>query len=476
MPRGKVFSSLIYKFSERLMLKGLGLIISIILARLLSPTEFGQIAIIMVFINLSIVFIDSGLNTALVQDKHTSKEDYSTVFYVSFAIAVFIVIILWFTAPLIGKYYDDSTLVLPLRVYSFSLLVGAAKSVLVAKMQREMQFKQMMWCNLVACVLSGSIGVIMAYAGYGIWALIAYYFASTLLTCFLLSYATKWHPILKFSINRAKKLFSFGWKIMISGVLCSVYYDIRALIIGKLYSSADLGYYNRGQQIPDVVSHTIEGALQSVMFPVMSQCQDEKEKVKSILLRTTSMGALIIMPVMLGIAAISEPLVSFLLTDKWLPCVIYMQLICLANISIPINKPCLIAIQSLGRSDIFMKLEIVRRVAMLLILIVSVICFDSVLAIAVSYVFSLWFDYFIIIYPTKRLTGLRLTEHLKAVYKIAIASILMAIAVFMIGQINLRSWLLLLIQIPSGICIYILLCQLLKIDSYHDLLNKIKSK
>lgn len=476
MPRGKVFSSLIYKFTERLMVKGLGLIISIVLARLLSPTEFGQIAIIMVFINLSIVFIDSGLNTALVQDKHTSKEDYSTVFYISFAIAVFIVIILWFTAPLIGKYYNDSALVLPLRVYSFSLLVGAANSVLVAKMQREMQFKQMMWCNLVACILSGSIGVVMAYVGYGIWALIAYYFASTILTCLLLSYATKWHPILAFSISRAKKLFSFGWKIMISGFLCSVYYDIRALIIGKLYTPADLGYYNRGQQIPDVVSHTIEGSLQSVMFPVMSQCQDEKEKVKGILLQTSSMGALIIMPVMLGLAAISEPLVSFLLTDKWLPCVIYMQLICLANISIPINKPCLIAIQSLGRSDIFMKLEIVRRVVMLLILTVSVVCFDSILAIAVGYVFSLWFDYFVIIYPVKRLTGLRLTEHLGAVYKIAVASVLMAVVVFMIGQMNLRPWLLILIQIPSGICIYILLCHLLKIDSYHDLLNKIKSK
>lgn len=457
MPRGKVFSSLIYKFTERLMVKGLGLIISIVLARLLSPTEFGQIAIIMVFINLSIVFIDSGLNTALVQDKHTSKEDYSTVFYISFAIAVFIVIILWFTAPLIGKYYNDSALVLPLRVYSFSLLVGAANSVLVAKMQREMQFKQMMWCNLVACILSGSIGVIMAYAGYGIWALIAYYFASTILTCLLLSYTTKWHPILAFSISRAKKLFSFGWKMLVSGLLCGLYNDIRALIIGKVYTPADLGYYNRGQQIPDVISHTLDSAIQSVMFPVMAKSQDDNKHIQSILQRTISMGAFIIMPIMIGLAAMAGPFVEILLTAKWLPCVPYMVCMCIGFTTVPISKSCLVSIKAIGRSDVYMRLEIVRRIAMLIILLTSVICFDSVLAIAVGFAISEWIDYVIISMPTQRLLNFPIMEQIKCFYRPLLCSLLMGLLVFLIGMIDLPIIITILIQIVSGVLFYVLL-------------------
>lgn len=475
MPKGKVLSSLIYKFSERLMVKGLGLIISIVLARLLSPTEFGQIALIMVFINLSIVIIDSGLSTALVQDKHTSTEDYSTVLYISLSIASFLIVLLWLTAPLIGNYYDDSTIVLPLRVYSFSLLIGACNSILVAKMQREMRFKQMMWCNLVACILSGSVGVIMAYAGYGIWALIAYYFSSSLITCILLLFITKWHPMLTFSIQRAKALFSFGWKMLVSGVLCSLYYDIRALIIGKLYTPADLGYYNRGQQIPDVVSHTIDNAIQSVMFPVMAQSQDNKYIVKDMLLRTISMGSLLMMPIMLGLAAVAEPLVSLLLTDKWLPSVVYMQLICMANMTVSLSSPNLVAIKSIGRSDVYMKLEVVRRVVMIVVLAISVLCFDSVIAIAIGYVLSLWLDYVIIVIPVKRLVGLSLKRQLGGIYKIMIASLLMAMVVIMIGKLDLQPWLLLCIQIPTGICVYVLFCYLLRIDSFNELLNKFKA-
>lgn len=475
MPKGKVLSSLIYKFSERLMVKGLGLIISIVLARLLSPTEFGQIALIMVFINLSIVIIDSGLSTALVQDKHTSSEDYSTVLYISLSIASFLIVLLWLTAPLIGNYYDDSTIVLPLRVYSFSLLIGACNSILVAKMQREMRFKQMMWCNLVACILSGSVGVIMAYAGYGIWALIAYYFSSSLITCILLLFITKWHPVLTFSIQRAKTLFSFGWKMLVSGFLCSLYYDIRALIIGKLYTPADLGYYNRGQQIPDVVSHTIDNAIQSVMFPVMAQSQDNKSIIRDMLLRTISMGALLMMPIMFGLAAIAEPLVSLLLTDKWLPSVVYMQLICMANVTVSLSSPNLVAIKSIGRSDVYMKLEVVRRVVMIVVLAISVLCFDSVMAIAIGYVFSLWLDYVIIAIPIKRLVGLSFKHQLGCIYKIMIASLLMATIIIMIGKLDLQPWLLLCIQIPTGMCVYVMFCYLLRIDGFHKLLNKLKA-
>ncbi len=476
MSRSRVLSSLIYKFSERLMVKGLGLIISIILARLLSPTEFGQIALIMVFINLSIVLIDSGLNTALVQDKHTTNDDYSTVFFISLAIALLLIVVLWLTAPLIGNYYDDSAIVLPLRVYSFSLLVGATNAVLVAKMQREMRFKQMMWCNLIACVISGLVGVTMAYTGFGIWALIAYYFSSSLLICLSLSYVTKWHPILVFSIRRAKVLFSFGWKMLVSGLLCGLYNDIRALIIGKVYSPADLGYYNRGQQFPDIISHTIDNALQSVMFPVMSQVQDDYLHVKSVLKRTISLGTLVILPLMFGLAVVSTPLIELLLTAKWLPCVAYMQCICVGCAALPMISSNLVAIKAIGRSDVYMKLEIIRRIAMLIVLLISVFCFDSVLAIAVGFAISSWIDFMIITVATKRLLNYGLFEQISEIWKTVVVSILMCVTISLIGQLLIPNWMMLLIQIIVGLTSYIALCMIFKIDSFKELLQRFRNK
>lgn len=479
MQKGKVISSLIYKFSERLMVKGLGLIISIILARLLSPTEFGQIALIMVFINLSIVLIDSGLNTALVQNKNTSNEDYSTVFYISFTIALFLIATLWITAPYIGNYYEDSSIVTPLRVYSFSLIIGALNAVLVAKMQREMRFKQMMWCNLIACILSGSIGVYMAYSGYGIWALIAYYFSSSMITCISLLFVTKWYPQLVFSIQRAKELFSFGWKMLVSGFLCSIYNDLRALIIGKVYSAADLGYYNRGQQFPDVISHTLDNAIQSVMFPVMSQEQDNVLRIKNTLQRTISLGALIITPLMFGLVAVAEPFIELLLTDKWLPCAVYMQWICIGCASLPMVSSNLVAIKAMGRSDVYMKLELIRRIAMLLVLLISVFCFDSVLAIACGFAISSWLDWLITSIATKRLILFGAKQQFSCFSKTLLCSTLMSLVVYLIGSLDLHIVLLLTIQVVCGIAIYLMLCKLCRneaLSQAFSILSDIKQK
>lgn len=471
MPKSKVLSSLIYKFSERLMVKGLGLIISIVLARLLSPTEFGQIALIMVFINLSITFIDSGLSTALVQDKHTSDEDYSTVLYISLSIASILIAVLWIISPLIGNYYNDTSIVLPLRIYSFSLLIGAVNSVLFAKMQREMRFKQMMWCNVIACILSGCVGVSMAYAGTGIWALIAYYFSSSLFGCLFLLYVAKWHPILAFSIQRAKTLFSFGWRMLVSGLLCGLYNDIRALIIGKVYTPADLGYYNRGQQFPDVISHTLENAVQSVMFPVMARSQDEKKQIRSILQKTISMGSIIIMPIMLGLAAVAEPFIEIVLTEKWLPCVPYMIWMCIGFTTVPISKSCLVSIKAIGRSDVYMRLEIVRRIAMLIILLTSVICFDSVLAIAVGFAISEWIDYIIISIPTQKLLNFPIIAQIKCFSTTLLCSLLMGVFVYLIGFFNLPIIVTILLQIISGVVIYVLLMYLFNNAAFQEALK-----
>ncbi|MBE6596314.1 MAG: lipopolysaccharide biosynthesis protein [Ruminococcaceae bacterium] len=470
----KVIFSLIYKFIERLAVKSAGLVIGIILARLLVPEEFGQVAIITVFINLANTIIQNGFNSALVQKKEVDERDYSTVFYITGALSLGIIGIMYVSAPLIAAYYDLPLLVWPIRVYSFSLLFGAFNSIQVAKIQREMRFKSMMYASLLATLFSGALGVAMAYKGYGIWALVFYGCSNIVFSCITMLPAAKWFPHLTFSFDRAKQLFSFGWKMLISGILCSLYNDIRSLIIGKRYSVDELGYYNRGQQYPDVIFHTCDGVIQSVMFPTMSRNQSDTQQMRSMFKRSISFGTFIMMPILIGLMAVAKPFILLLLTEKWLPCVIYMQIICLASCALPFTSSSLIAIKSLGRSDIYMKLEIVRRIIMLAILLTAVFVFDSVMAIAISYAISSWIDAFVAAIPLKKLLDYDFRKQVKDNWKTILASFIMGVIVYFVGLLPINLIALLCVQILCGGIIYILLCIVMRIESFYYLISMIK--
>ena len=340
-----IISSLAFRSLERFGVKGMGLVVGIVLARLLNPSDFGQIAIVMVFINLAQIFIDGGLNTALIQNARTTRQDYSTVFYTSLGISLILIAILHITAPYIADFYQSQALIAPLRVFSWSLLVGAFNSVLIAKMQREMRFKQLMYCNMIATLLSGVIGIYCAYQAMGVWALVIYFFSSTIIAAIMMSVAMRWVPQWHYSIGRAKELFSFGSKMMVSGLLCGLYHDLRTLIIGKLYTPSDLGYYNRGDQFPSVIANSLDNAVQSVMFPVMSVKQNDVESVKDLLRKTLTMSSLFITPLMMVLAAMSEPVIRLLLTEKWMPCVPYMQWLCVGYASLSWSSSNLVALK-----------------------------------------------------------------------------------------------------------------------------------
>lgn len=476
MEKRTIISSLAFKFVERLLVKVLGLVISIILARLIAPDDFGQLAILTVFINLSQTIIQGGLNTALVQSKSVDERDYSTVFYISAFVSVLLIIALFIGAPYISAYYDTETLVNPLRFYAFTLLFGAFNSVQLAKLQREMKFKATMYASLIATVLSGVIGVAMAYWGFGIWALVVYNTSCVVISCITMLFSAKWLPKLMFSWKRAKQLFSFGWKMLVSAMLCSVYVDVRTLLVGKYFSTEDLAYYNRGQQFPSTISNTLDTAIQSVMFPAFASCQDDIERVKMMLKRSLSLGTFLIVPVMVGLAVTSEAVVKLLLTDKWLPCVLYMQILCLADASIPLTSSNLVAIKAIGRSDVYMKLEIVRRLAMLAVLMISVLCFHTVEAIVVGYLVSSWLDYVIILIPTKRLLKYGIGEQLKDIWKTLFASACVAVAAYSVSFLGLQILAELIMQVFVGVATYIVLCMILKIESFSYLKDFVLGK
>ena len=474
MRRAKIVSSLIYKFIERFSVKGIGLIISFLLARLLAPELFGQLAILNVFITLSQTIIESGLSTALVQSREADDVDFSTVFYISMALAGLMVALLYFAAPLISAYYESPELTAPLRVYSLSLFFGAFNSIQVAKIQREMRFKQQMKCSLAATVISGALGVYLAYRGAGMWALVGYFFAQIAVYCAAMLIAMRWLPRSHFSMDSAKRLYGFGARMLASSLLTTLYNNLRPLIIGKRFSKAELGYYDRGQQLASVVSLNLDAALQSVMLPVYSENQGDPVRLREMVSRSVSLGTLIIFPVMLGMSAVAEPMVRLLLTDKWLPCVVFAELLCIGEAQVPLTSTNLVALKALGRSDIYMRQELLRRALMLVVLLVSVFCFDSLEAIAIGFVFSAWLDAGVTSLPLKRLLDYGLADELRDCWKAGLSAAVMFIAVRALGGLGLPLALGLLAQIVCGAAVYLGLCLLLRAEGLVYALKMLK--
>ena len=474
MKKEKIISSLIYKFTEKILTKGVGLIITIVLARILAPEIFGQLAILMVFINLSQMIIEGGLSTALVQKKETDEMDYSVVYYLSTAVAVLLVIILFLGAPLIASFYNAPELIWPLRVYSFVLFFGAFNSVQVARLQKQMRFKSMMWVNLIATILSGAFGLVLALTDFGLWALVLYDFAHVVLVSVLMCFIVKWFPKLQFSGARAKTLFGFGWKMLVSSVLCSLYGDVRSLVIGKKHTTADLGYYNKGKQFPEVLSIALDQSVRSVMFPAIASEQDKIDKVRVMLKRSLTLGSFLIIPLMVGMALVAEPFVRVVLTEKWMPSVFYLQMLSLGYISIPITSANLTVIKSMGRSDMYMILEVIRRVMMIIVLLITIFVFGTVEAIAVGFVVSSFLDCIIVLIPMKKFIGFGIVKQFISLFKIIIAVLLMSVCTWAVSLFSISALGMLLLQILVGIVSYILFCAIIKVDSFYYVLGMIK--
>ena len=476
MERGKIVRSLIYKFTERFAVKLIGFVLGILLARLLSPEIAGQVALLEVFVNLSFTLIDEGINSALVQTKKADERDYMTVFVITLGLALFAIAVLEAAAPAIAGYYRSPEITLPLRVYAFSLLFSSFNSIQVARLQREMRFREMMLCNLAATVIAGGLGVALAYRGAGLWSLVAYHFGQIVLSCLAALLVLRWLPHGRFSKESAKRLGGFGLKMLGASVVSNLYNSLRPLIIGRRFTTADLGYYDRGQKFASTISLNLDTAIRSVMFPVLARSQDDTEQFCAILRRMKQLGCFVVFPVMFGLAAAAEPIVRLLLTEKWMPAVPFLVLLSIGEAQVPLTSSNLVALKSLGRSDLYAKQEVLRRVLMLLVLAVSVLAFDSVIAIAVGFVFSAWLDVWVTSLPLKGLLDYSFFAQVRDAWKSAVSSLLMAAAVWALGCLPLGGIVGLVLQIISGGALYLLINLALKNESLVYLISVVKHK
>jgi len=470
--KSKVLSSLIWKLMERGGTQGIQFIVQIVLARILVPNDYGIISLIAIFITIANVFVQSGFNTALIQKKDTDETDFSSVFYLSLLVAGLLYIILFFGAPFIANFYGIEQLISVIRVVAITLFFGAFNSIQNAVISKRMQFKKLFLSSLGAIILSGIVGIVLAYKGFGVWALVLQQLTNQFSITVILWFTVKWRPKLIFSFERIEGLFSYSWKLLVSSLIDTIDKNLRSLIVGKIYSPATLGFYNRGDQFPQLIVSNINGSIQSVMLPALATEQNNRQRVKEMVRRSIKTSSFLVFPMSIGLAVVSESLVKILLTDKWLPCVPFLQIFCFSYALWPIHTANLQAINALGRSDIFLKLEIIKKIMGLIILFVSM--FFGVYAIAVGTLVSGIISTLINAYPNIKLLNYSYKDQWKDIMPSFILSLLMGIVAYSIQWVNMSAWLTLIVQIFIGTIIYIGLAKIFKLECFTYLVNTVK--
>lgn len=470
---GNLFSNLIWRFAERCGAQLVAFVVSIVLARILDPEAYGTIALITVFITILQVFVDSGLGNALIQKKDADETDFSTVFYTNIIFCGILYITLFACAPLIARFYKDESLIALVRVLGLTIVVSGIKNVQQAYVSRNMLFKKFFFATLGGTVVAAIAGITMAVMGYGVWALVAQHVINVAIDTVILWITVKWRPQKTFSFQHLRGLFSFGWKLLISSLLDTVYTNIRQLIIGKMYSSEDLAYYNRGRQFPNFIVGNVNNSIDSVLFPAMSVKQDSQESVKQMTRKAIKTSVYIMAPLMMGMAFTATSIVELILTDKWLACVPFLQIFCITFMFQPIHTANLNAIKAMGRSDLFLKLEIIKK-CVGVVLLLSTMWF-GIMAMAYSLLVSSVAGQIINSWPNRKLLNYRYLDQLKDIMPGLLLAVFMGVCVSFVKLLGWPAMATLLVQVVLGMIVYLGGSVILKIDSLFYLFGVIKS-
>lgn len=462
--KNTTIKNFIWRFAERCGAQFVTFIVLIVLARLLAPEDYGTIALVTVFTTILQVFVDSGLGTALIQKKDADDLDFSSVFYFNFFVCIVLYIGMFLAAPIIAGFYGDSSLIPIIRVISLTIVISGVKGIQQSYVSRNMLFKRFFFATLGGTIFSAFLGIGLAYVGFGVWAIVAQQLSNTAIDTLILWITVKWRPKKMFSWDRLKGLLSFGWKLLVSSLLDTVYNNLRNLIIGKFYSSADLAYYNQGDKFPKIIVTNINSSIDSVLLPTLANEQEHIDRVKSMTRRAIKTSTFIMAPLMMGLAFCATSIVKIVLTDKWLPCVPYLQIFCVTYMFWPIHTANLNAINAMGRSDYFLKLEIAKK-AVGLILLLSTMRF-GVMVMAYSLLISSITSQIINSWPNKKLLGYGYFEQLRDILPSVLIALFMGGCVNLVKLLGLSDFSMILVQVPLGAFIYFGLSALFRLEAY----------
>lgn len=469
----KIISGVVWKFAERTLAQLVSLVISIVLARLLLPDDFGVISMVTVFITFTDVLITSGFPVALIQKKDADETDYSSVFFANVALSVILYIVLFFLSPFVAEFYNMPILSSVLRILGLRVIISSVNSVQYAFVSKNMMFKKYFWAAFLGTTISGIVGIVMAYMDLGVWALVAQQLISTSVGVVVMFVFVKWRPKIFFSWRRLKELFRFGWKILFEGISETFTVQVRNLIIGKVYTSGDLGYYTKAQQFPNLLVSNVVSSVSSVLFPAMSAEQDNHQRVKELMRKSVKLTSYVMFPLSLGLALVAKPLIEVVLTDKWLECAPYLQIFCFTQVA-TVGMICRHeALKSIGRSDVYMYEHFISRIAVLAVLFA--VYKISVMAIALSLIVGSVITSVTVGITSKKYNGYRFREQLFDILPLLLASLIMGVPVYLIGLLSLPAIVVLALQVLVGAIVYLLVSHIFKLEGYMYLLSLLKN-
>lgn len=478
--KNKAVSGFIWSFTDFISRQGISFVIQIILARLLLPEDFGIIGIVTIFIALSKKFIDSGFTKALIRENDSTQEDYSTVFYFNLGMAIIMCLILVFMSEWIAIFFNEPKLVLIIRVLSLSPVINSIGMLQRTMLIKKVDFKSQTRVNVTSSFISGAIAIAFAYKGFGVWSLVIKTLSMNILQTSILCYINKWKPSLVFNISSFKRLFGFGWKLLVSGLIDTLFSDIQMVIIGRYFSATQLGYYTNVRNLRNVILDSITSTVQKVSYPVLSKMQDEDTTLRQGY-RTIAKGSVYLtFPMMIGLLAVADHLIRVLYGVNWISSVPYLRIICLAGMLYPLHVINLNILQVKGRSDLFLKLEIAKQCVGIVIIFIVLYFKLGVLGLLWGKVVHSFISLYINSYFSGKLLSYSTKDQIKDVMPIFIITLIMGVSVYVLGRIiSISVFLLLPIQVLFGIFIYFILSKIFRLkelDTILNLLYKIKDK
>lgn len=473
--KNKTLSGFLWSFIDLMANQGIQFVIMIILARLLVPEHFGLLGMVMIFVGLSQTLVDSGFSQALIREKKVHRIDYSTIFIFNLSFSVVIFLLIYLLAPLVSNFYNEPQLTPILRVISLAVFFQALSIVPKTLLTRKVDFKSQTKVSITASILSGIIAIMMAFFGFGVWSLVVRIVFQKAVESIMLIYVNKWIPRMEFSFYSFKKYFGFGWKLLLSSLIDTGYQNIYYVIIGKMFPASDLGHYTNARQFRDAINRGVTSSVQRVTYPVLSSFQSEEDRLKQGFKKVIRTTAYIFFPIMLGLAGIAEHLIVLLMGKQWEPAIFYFQLLCLAAILYPMHAINLNILKVKGRSDLFLRLEIIKKTMTTIAIIIAIVLnlgipsfiFTAIITTHLGFFINTYYSGIEIKYGTK--------EQIKDLLPSYLLSFVMGILVIYIGRIvTFNSIVTIILQITFGILFYFAISKLFKFKELDEFLSLIK--
>lgn len=472
--KSKALSGVLWSGIDFLSIRFVQFILSFIIARQLVPQDYGLIAMLSLFLTISNLFIDSGFSSALVQKQNRDDADYSTCFYFNIVIGVVMYLVLLLISPYIASFYNQPILKDIILILGLTLIINSFSSVQKTILTIELNFKRQAFISFISACISGAIAVFMAYKGFGVWTLVLQSIFNSLLTTVLLWITSKWRPSLRFSLNSFKELFSFGSKLMASGLLHTIYKNLYTIVIGKVFLLKDLGLFNRADSITTFPSNNVSGVINKVAYPILCSASDNSESFSNILFSFIRLSAFVVFPLMAGLMVLAEPLILIVLTEKWTGCVPYIQIISIAYVWDTTMVFLGTSVNAMHRSDYFLKAEVWKKIAAVAFLFASIPL--GVKAMCWSMVLYAFADMFIITRYTKiLLPSVNLANVFKHLFPIILQTVIMGISVYICKSMFHTPLIQLCAGVAVGIIIYILLSQLICKNEFKEIFNLLKN-